>query len=120
MSQQSVPDWMDVLKFVEAAYAPVIALLAWWGNRMSNKIDVLEKTAVSHDQLKDMFGQMREDHNAMDERNRNSLKRIEDKLDDAQREGVIATRVKRAEDDIEDLRTWKHSVDKFIPRRVDP
>lgn len=95
-------------------------LLAWWGNRMSNKVDALERTAVTRDELDKHFAQMREERKGMHQDNQNALKRIEDKLEGAQQVGIIPTRVKRIEDDVEDLRTWKHQVDPYITRRVDP
>lgn len=112
--------WLDGWKVAEVAYGMVIALLAWMGNRMSTKLDTLEKTAVTREELEKHFGQMRDDRKYMHLENKEALQRIEDKIDDAQHKGSIATRIQRTEKDIEDLRTWKHKVDPYINRRVEP
>lgn len=107
-------------KVAQVASGLVLGLLAWLGNRMTNRLDALEKNSVTRDELKESFNQMREERKAMHQDNRDALKRIETKLDEAQHIGVMATRVERAEQDIGDLRDWKHQVDPYIPRRVDP
>lgn len=113
-------NWIDGWKVAEVAYGMVITLLAWMGNRMSTKIDTLEKTAVTREELKEHFGQMRDDRKLMHLENKEALQRIEDKIDDAQHKGSIATRISRTEKDVDDLRMWKHKVDPYITRRVDP
>lgn len=65
------------------------------------------------------FEEQRGDRKSMHQENVASLRRIEDKLDAIQ-PGVLASELARAKKDIEDLRHWKHSVDPFIERRVDP
>lgn len=102
------------------AYGMVLALLAWFGNRMANRLDALEQTTVKREELDKSFAQMREDRKSMHLENREALQRIEDKLDVAQHTGSIATRVGRAEKDVDDLREWKHQVDPYIKRRSDP
>lgn len=53
------------------------------------------------------------------EENKEALKRIEEKVDAGQW-GVVASRLGRVEKDVQDLRDWKHKVDPYIARRVDP
>lgn len=110
----------DSWKLLESAYGIIIVLLAWWGNRMTDRLDVLEKSAVSRGELKEQFEQMRQDRKTMHDDNRAALQRIEEKLQETQQVGIIPTRVQRIEEDIDDLRHWKHSVDPFITRHVEP
>lgn len=120
MNEPIPPNWLDGWKVAELAYGLVLGLLAWMGNRMSNKIDALERTSVTREELKDNFAQMREDRKSMHDQNQEALQRIEEKLEGHQLAGVIVTRVKRNEDDIQDLRDWKNQVDPYITRRGDP
>ena len=86
---------------------------------LTARVSSLEKTAVTRDELEKKFNEMRDDRKSMHQENTASLRRIEDKID-ASQPGVIAAKLLRAEKDIDDLRDWKHSVDPFIERRVEP
>lgn len=107
---------LDGWKIAELAMGALLAGFLWVFRRLQSKVDA----SVSKEEFREVLRLLREDHGAMDSRNLTHLQRIEDKLDKAQESGVIVTRIDRHEEDIEDLRTWKHQVDPFIKRRVDP
>jgi len=99
---------MDGWKVAELVMMALMSIIAWLGKRSLDRLDDLERTAVTRDEQQSMHRE-----------NQATLRRIEDKLDSSQ-PGVIASRLERAEDDIRDLRNWKHQVDPFIVRRIDP
>ena len=127
MTQEQDPSWLaDGWKVAQIVGGLFVGILAWVGNRTTTRLDSLEKTAVTREELKEAFDQLREEREATEVRsnekhleNRGTLRRIEDKLD-AARPGVIASELERAQRDIQELREWKHKVDPFIERRVDP
>jgi len=107
---------LDGWKIAELAMGALLAGFLWVFRRLQSKVDA----SVSKDDFKEALELLRKDHGTMDMRNQTHLQRIEDKLDKAQEAGVIVTRIDRHEEVIEDLRTWKHQVDPYIKRRVDP
>ena len=86
---------------------------------LTARVVSLEKTAVTRDELDKKLNEMREERKSMHAENKDSLRRIEDKIDAGQ-PGVLASELRRAKEDIQDLRDWKHKVDPFIERRVEP
>jgi len=107
---------LDGWKIAELAMGALLAGFLWIFRRLQSKVDA----SVSKDDFKEALELLRKDYGSMNMRNQTHLQRIEDKLDGVQHTGVIVTRIDRHDSDIEDLRTWKHQVDPFIKRRVDP
>jgi len=113
-------DQFDGWTIAKLAWGMVVSFVAWLGIRSVNRLDQLERTYVSRDEMKEAFERLQQDRKAMHLDNKESLQRIEAKLDASEHEGIIATRLERVEEDILDLRRWKHeSVDPYIPRAVD-
>lgn len=119
---------------VASAIGTAFAVILWWlWNQMvarlvtfGSRLDTLERTAVTREELDKKFAEQKEERKAMHLENkgdireaRDYLQRIEKKLDDAE-PGVIASELQRAQKDIQELRDWKHQVDPFIERRVAP
>ncbi len=120
MSNPDSSSWVaDGWKVAQIIGGAFMGVLAWLGNRLTTRLESLERTTVTRDELKDAFATMRADRQMMHVENQQALRRIEDKLD-ATEPGVIASRLGRAERDIEDLRNWKQQVDPFIARRGEP
>ena len=62
-------------------FGGVMSLLAWMGKRQINRIDRLEQSAVTREELAKTLSQMREDRLQMHRENREELKYIRDRLD---------------------------------------
>lgn len=69
------PNWF------EWAAGIAMAALGWLFKRHVNRVDELEKNAVTHTQLGDALKQMREDRLRMHEENREDLAYIRERLD---------------------------------------
>ena len=121
MTQPDSTSWLqDGWKVAQSIFGGFLLVMGWFGRRALDRLDSLERTAVTRDELKSAFAEMRDDRKVMHVENQQSLRRIEDKLD-ATEPGAVAARLTRAESDIRELREWKHQVDPYIDRgRIDP
>jgi hypothetical protein len=71
-------DTKAVLIFLLGA---VMTLLSWIGRRQVKRIDDLEETAVTRDELARTLAQMREDRLQMHQENREELRYIRERVD---------------------------------------
>lgn len=70
-------NWFDYL------LGGVVALLAWLGKRMHEKVE----NSVSRSELRDVLHEMREERRAMHDQNSNRLDRIHERVDALYRNG---------------------------------
>lgn len=71
-------DVKSVLLFLIGA---VMSLLTWIGRRQVNRIDRLESSSVTRDELAKTLAQMREDRKQMHQENREELRYIRERVD---------------------------------------
>lgn len=62
-------------------FGAIMALLTWLGKRQVKRIDDLERTSVSREELAKTLTQMREDRLQMHKENREELRYIRDRVD---------------------------------------
>lgn len=128
MSQpDNAPSWFADGWRVASAIGSGFALVLWWlWNQMvarlvtfGSRLDALEKTAVTREEFLKVIEQKHTENKEGAQRTEAYLLRIENKLD-AAKPDAVAVRLARTESDIQDLRDWKHSVDPFIERKIEP
>lgn len=71
------PNWFEL------AVAAVMAAFGWLFRRHVNRVDDLEKNAVTRAELKDFMMQTRDDRQRMHDENREDLHYIRERLDTA-------------------------------------
>lgn len=59
-----------------------MALLAWVGKRLHDRVDRLDRTALTREEFRDALTEMREDRERMHEQNQDTLNRIHERVDD--------------------------------------
>lgn len=101
---------IDGWEVAKVAWGVLMSFFAWLSVRSINRLEALEKTAVTRDEIKDHFHEIREERQIMRGEMNESLHRIETKLDETEGVGIIATRLARVEADITDLRQWKKLI----------
>lgn len=71
----------DAKSIVLGLLGAIMALLTWWGKRQTSRIDDLERTSVTRDELSETLTQMREDRWRMHEQNASELRYIRERVD---------------------------------------
>jgi hypothetical protein len=71
----------DGWKVAQIASSLVVAVLGALGMRSLSRLDSLEKSAVTRDELNGLLAQMRSDRVAMHAENQEHLRRMEEKID---------------------------------------